>query len=346
MKLRLDQLESHLQRSLLPVYLLSGDEPLQMMEAGDAIIAAAKKQGYDDRELMVVEPQFDWGRLRAAAVELSLFSSYQLYDLRLQNGKPGNVGGKALREYVQRLSDDKILLVRTGRLDAAMKKSAWVSALEKAGAMIQIWDLSPAQTLGWVSRRMRDAGLKPTNGAVKLITERVEGNLLAANQEIQKLVLLLGQDGLGQRLDEEHIMRVVSDSSRFSVFDLVDAVLLGDRRRIEHIMRVLREEGVALVLVSWALTNVSRQLYQLIRAQRRHESNAAVMRSIPKPRQALLSRAMPRHVDSDWSYILGYNATIDRLVKGQVDVPIKDVVRIWGQLLDYAFILSGKPVGL
>lgn len=343
MKLRVEQLDSHLEQPLKSVYFLSGDEPLQMMEAADAIVGAAKQQGYDEREVMTVDPQFAWDRLTAATYELSLFSTKQLFDLRLPGCKPGVTGSKVIREYVKRLPDDKILLIRAGKLDASSRNAAWVKDVEKAGVMIQVWDLSPAQTLGWVSKRMRSMGLHPTNDAVRLLTERVEGNLLAAHQEIQKMVLLFRKTDAVKPtpIDEAQVLKVVTDSSRFTVFDLSDAILMGDMRRVEHILRILREEAVAIQLVLWSVTTLSRQLYNVAQATAQGQPVAQAVARMPRPRQGLFKAAMNRLGSSDWNRILQYNAELDRLSKGAGDIAVRDESRLWDRIFDYSLLLSG-----
>ncbi|HHJ19592.1 MAG TPA: DNA polymerase III subunit delta, partial [Gammaproteobacteria bacterium] len=187
MKLAPRQLEHHLKKQLAPIYLLSGDEPLQMMEAADLLRKVAAEKGYSERQIIHAEAGFDWSVLRAEAAAMSLFSERKVLDLRLRSGKPGRDGSKALVQYASRSPEDNVLLIQTGKLDRSAMNSAWVKALDKAGVVIQIWELSPPETLNFVTQRLQAAGFIPDREAARLLTERVEGNLLAAVQEVEKL---------------------------------------------------------------------------------------------------------------------------------------------------------------
>jgi len=344
MKLRFEQLSQFLKTSANNVFFLSGDEPLQMMEAADQIRLAAKLGGYDERDIISFEGgKGDWSDLRAASIELSLFSQKKLLDVRLSSSSPGAKGSKAIREYLENVPDDKFLLLQTGKLDKSSRNSAWVKALDKQGVMIQVWDLSPQQTLAWVAKRMRNTGLQPTQEAVRLLTERIEGNLLAADQEIKKLVLLFGQGAI----DVDQVMKVVADSSRFSVFDLSDAILLGDVKRLHHVLSILREEGTPLPLILWSLSTLSRQLHDICNKIKRGESESQAMKIagfIPRARQALFPPAIRRLHNANWSHILQQNFIIESMSKGQGETRIRDEARIWDKILDTAVALTGKQL--
>jgi len=325
---------------LSPIYLLSGDEPLQMMEAADAVRRVAKQQGYLEREILRVEPGFDWSSLAQSADEMSLFSQQKILDLRLEKQSPAAKGSKALTAYTKRIPDDKILLITCQRLDARQKNSAWAKALSAAGVMVQFWDLSPAQTLGWVAKRMRQQGLQPTQEAVQLLTERVEGNLLAAAQEIDKLKLLFGESSI----DETKILDAVSDSSRFSVFDLTGAVSMADAKRVQHIMYHLRLEGVATPLVLWVLNDMVVQLSDASFAMRNGMSLQGALSKVPKHKQKGLQPALKRMQSADWPPLIQKTIDIDRLIKGLSKVSNKGDARVWAELLELALLLSGTVV--
>lgn len=344
MKLPMEQLADYLKDSTDNVFFLSGDEPLQMKESSDLIRKFAMQQGFDERQILSFDGGHgDWSDLTTAAMELSLFSQKKLLDVRLSTAKPGAKGGKAIREYLERVPDDKFLLLQTAKLDKNSRNSAWVKALDKNGIMVQVWDLSPAQTLAWVAKRMRHSGLQPTQDAVRLLTERIEGNLLAADQEIKKLVLLFGQ----KPVDVDQVMQSVADSSRFTVFDLSDSILLADIKRLHHILSILREEGTALQLVLWALSTLSRQLHDICYRINMGESESQAMQSagfIPRPRQALYPPAIRRLRNADWTYILQQNFHIDEMTKGQAETRIRDESRIWDKIFDTAALLAGKQL--
>jgi len=337
MKLRVEQLGQHLQQSLQPVYLLSGDEPLQMMEAVDRLLLKAKECGYVERDILTFDAHADWSLLSSAAVEQSLFAQKTIVDVRL-NAKAGNKGSLAIREYMQHLPSNKILIIQTKRLDKSAMKSVWVKAIDKHGVVIQIWELSAPQTLAWVAKRMRQSGLQPTQEAIRLLTERIEGNLLAADQEIRKLSLLFNQ----QRVDVEEVLEAVADSSRFSVFDLSGAVLAADVRRIQHVLTILREEGTALPLILWSLSTLSRQLYDACFKMNMGQPAAQAMGYMAYDKKAPFQAAMHRLQGADWSVILAKNFMIDRLSKGHESVRVKDESRVWDEIIDFALLLAGK----
>ncbi|PWQ97712.1 DNA polymerase III subunit delta [Leucothrix pacifica] len=325
-------------KPLSPVYLLSGDEPLQMMEAADAIRRIARKQGYTEREILRVETGFEWSSLGQSADEMSLFSQRKVLDLRLEKQSPGAKGSKALVEYVKRLPEDKILLITCQRMDGRQKNSAWVKALSNAGVMVQFWDLSLAQTLGWVAKRLRQNGMQPTQEAVRLLTERVEGNLLAAAQEIDKLKLLFGES----EISEEQVLASVSDSARFSVFDLSTAITSADSRRVQHILYHLRQEGTATPLVLWVVNDLVTQLSEASHVLRNGGGEQQAMSKIPKPRQKLLQPALRRLQSADWIRITEKAVEVDRLIKGLSQVDNKGDGRVWVALLDLSLLLAGS----
>ncbi len=249
MKLRHEQLDAHLRQGLAPIYLIHGAEPLLVQETADAIRDAARRQGHGERECLTVEAGFDWNRFLETAASPSLFTPQRLLELRLEQSKPGDAGAKALRAYAQRPAADATLLIRCGKLDAATRKSRWFTELEKAGVSLQIWPVEARQLPAWIEARMRAKGLRPGPEATALLAQRVEGNLLAAAQEIDKLQVLFGN----ATISVERLSDVVGESARYSVYDLVDAALAGNPERTLRVIHGLRGEGVEIALTSWAL---------------------------------------------------------------------------------------------
>ncbi len=347
MKVNADQLEQFLQRQQQtpPAFLITGDEPLQVMEACDAIRLQAKKQGFSERDVLHADNKFDWGALLGASNALSLFSEKKLIDLRIETKTPGRVGSQAIRDYMQNPPDDKLLLMQMPKLVGSARNAAWVKAIEKSGVVVQVWDLSPPQTMAWVAKRMRANGMRPSNDAVRLLTERVEGNLLAATQEISKLKLLFGSDD-GQEIviEDEQVLESVSDSSRFSIFDLSNAVMMGDVHRVQHIHHNLKEEGAPVQLMLWTLSDLSRQLYNASFSLRNGVTASQILAKMPRPRQKPFQVAMHRMQYTDWTPILKKNAEIDRLSKGQGEIANKGLGRVWSDLLELALILAGTVV--
>ncbi len=329
MRLRQEQLNDHLQQQLAPVYFISSDEPLQSMETADAIRKAANNRGYIERDILTVEGQFNWGLLQAASNSLSLFTKQKILDLRMPSGKPGQQGSKAIQAYANNIPSDKILMIQSGKIDYGSRNAAWMKALDKVGVIIQIWDLSPANTLTWIARRMRQHGLRATQEVVHLLTERVEGNLLAAAQEIQKLQILFGEG----KIDEQQVVESVTDSTRFSVYDLADAILLADKKRVQHILKVLQEEDTAVVLLLWSITDLARKLHQL------GLGNASLINRLPRQKQLLYRSANQRLQGMDWIKLWDDLVEIDWKIKGVGQEPSKQENRIWDMFLQVSLRL-------
>lgn len=192
MQIPAQQLPAALAKNIAPVYLISGDEPLQLGEAADAVRQAVKAAGYQIREVYSVETGFNWGELSYAASALSIFSEQKLLDLRLPSGKPGREGGKALVEYCQNLPDQTILLISAGKIASESLKARWYQAVDKIGVTVRVWPLEGKDLLGWLDRRLQNRGLSCDRSSLQLLASRVEGNLLAAAQEIEKLYVLNG----------------------------------------------------------------------------------------------------------------------------------------------------------
>ncbi len=349
MKVNADQLSSFLkqQREIPRAFLISGDEPLQVMETCDAIRYFAKNQGFSERDVLHADNKFDWGALLGASNSLSLFSEKKLIDLHIETKTPGKVGSQTIRDYMQNPPEDKVLLMQMPKLVGSARNSAWVKAIEKSGVVVQVWDLSPPQTMAWVAKRMRAENMRPSNDAVRLLTERVEGNLLAATQEISKLKLLFADAKDSSKeiiIEDEQVLASVSDSSRFSIFDLSNAVMVGDLHRVQHIHHNLKEEGVPVQLMLWTLSDLCRQLYNASFSMRNGVAVSQIISKMPRPRQKPFQTALNRMQHADWVEILKKNGEIDRLSKGQGDIANKGLGRVWSDLLELALILAGTKV--
>ena len=256
MQVKAWDLKSRLAGKLAPVYLVSGDEPLLVQEACDLIIAACHGAGYVERSVVHVESGYRWADLLADASAMSLFSSQRLLDLRIVGNKFDREASEVLREYVTEPPADTVLLIRSTRLDGRQRKSAWYKALDKIGVMVPIYEVTPAEMPRWLSSRLRDAGLQLQDDAVRYLAERVEGNLLAAVQEVQKLALL----DLPAPISLESLMDATEDASSYGVFDLMDAMLAGEQARLVRGIASLQAEGVAVFPVLGALGAQLRRL--------------------------------------------------------------------------------------
>ncbi len=299
MRLRVDQLTSRLKQRFDPVYLISGDEPLQRNEATDAIRKAAQQSGYNDRTVLDVQSGFNWDELAAEADAMSLFADKRLIDLRLKTATPGNEGSKALTAYCERPPPDTLLLITTPKLDRKQLNNKWVKAIEQLGMVVQIWPIEGERLNPWLEQRMRNRGLTPEPGVVPMLAERIEGNLLAASQEIDKLLLLNGP-GI---VSVEALTASVSDSARFDVFSLVDKALQGDAARCIRILSGLRNEGVAAPIVLWALAREIRGLFAITRSiSKGSPADAAMSKAgIWEKRKPIVGKAIrhlrPSHIE-------------------------------------------------
>lgn len=314
MQIRGEQLPAHLERELKPVYVVYGDEPLLVIEAADAIRAAARRRGYDEREVLTALPGFDWNQLAMAAGNLSLFGGRKLLDLRLPSGKPGRDGGAAIQDYCARCTPDTLLLVTLPALDWKEEKAAWLTALAEAGAAIKLNAPALAELPAWIAGRLRRQEQSADAEALAFIAERVEGNLLAAQQEIRKLGLLYAKG----KLSLEQVRDAVLDVARFDLDSLREALLAGDVGRLARTLEGLKQEGEAPPLVLWAMTEEIRALAQIRLGQEQGQPLDLLLKEarVWGPRQAAVKRALSRLSAARARETLQQAGKIDRLVKG------------------------------
>ncbi len=331
--LRPEGLSQALARGLAPIYLVSGDEPLLAQEACDAIRAAARNAGYSERELHHADAQFDWNQLLASARSLSLFADRKIIEIRLPSGKPGDKGGKALQEYAGDPPPDTILLLVTGKLEKSAQNTKWYKTLDGVGVHLTLWPIGPDKLPRWVNQRLQQAGLKADSGALDLLVSRVEGNLLAAVQEIEKLKLL-APDGV---VSAELMAAAVADSARYDIFGLVDKALLGDARGTVKTLQGLRAEGTDVIPILWALTRDIRALVQIAEAQAAGQSfeRAAQQAGVMPRRHNLLQVAARRLKPGRARQLLRKAGGVDKAVKGMRRADP------WDELLDLGLGLAG-----
>lgn len=308
MRITSDQLARTLEKSFVPVWLVAGDEPLLVGEAAGAIRARARAAGFDGRELFFVERGFDWSALLAESRSLSLFAEKRVIELRMGSPRPGKEGAAVLAKLASDPAPDTVLLVVSGRLDRDASASAWFKAIEKNGAVVQSWPVEIGQLPQWIAARASRRGLMIEPEGARLLAERVEGNLLAAHQEIEKLALLHAGGAVGA----DEVMEAVANSARHDVFQLGEAALDGDAARGLRILDGLRAEGIEPALVLWALCRELRAL-----AQSRAEPDAVPGYGRRAERRAtLLARAARRfggHAFGGYFLDAGH---IDRQIKG------------------------------
>lgn len=313
MPINADQLTRHLERGLAPLYLLSGDEPLQVEECSHAIRRQAEASGCSERSMFTVETGFDWDGLRTATQSLSLFAERRLIELRLPTGRPGEAGAALLAELAEKASADLVLLVITGKLDKTQRESRWVQAIETAGTHVVIWPLEAQKLPAWLTHRFAARGLKPETGVVDLLAWHLEGNMLAAAQEVDKLAMLCG-DGRVKLADVEESL---SDSARFNVYQLVDAALTGDVVVARRILASLRTEGTEPILMLWALARELRTLAQMGQELARGKPESSVLARAWAQRRTLVGKALRRHPVPVWLGFVRRSAQLDRILKGR-----------------------------
>ena len=314
MLLKGEQLAAHLERELRPLYVLYGDEPLLVIEAADTIRAKARTSGYTEREVLTVLPQFDWGSLLAAGGNLSLFGDRKLIDLRIPTGKPGREGGAALQQWCQNLSPDNLLLITLPELDWREEKAAWFTTLVNAGVALKLNAPPLAELPGWIAGRLRRQQQGADTDSLKFIAERVEGNLLAAHQEIQKLGLLYpsGQLSLAQVRD------AVLNVARYDIDGLREALLAGDIGRLTRTLDGLMQEGEAPPLVLWAMSEEIRSLATIRIGLDGGKPLDLLLKEakVWGARQMPVKKAVQRLSTASLEAALQHAGRIDRLVKG------------------------------
>ncbi|SAL69685.1 DNA polymerase III subunit delta [Caballeronia telluris] len=319
MQIKLDALDAHLAKGLKGLYVVYGDEHLLAQEACDRIRAAARAGGFTDRSVFTVERYFDWSSLLGASQSMSLFGDRQLVELRIPTGKPGKEGAEALKAIAAADNPDVLTLITLPRLDSATQKAAWFTAISGTGVALKIDPVERAQLPMWVNQRLSQQGQRVAPGeegrrALTFIAERVEGNLLAAHQEIQKLGLLY-PEGV---LTFEQIHDAVLNVARYDVFKLNEAMLTGDVGRLARMLDGLKGEGEAAVLVLWALVEEVRTLLRIKRGVAAGKPLATLLREnrVWGPRERLIGPALSRVTESALEKALALAAQLDRQVKG------------------------------
>ncbi|MDM4766961.1 DNA polymerase III subunit delta [Pelomonas sp. SE-A7] len=320
MQMRPEALAAQLSKGLKPVYTIHGDEPLLAQEAGDAIRAAARQQGYGERKVFTVSgAYFDWGPVLAAAQAMSLFSERQFIEIRIPSGKPGKDGSEALQRYCEAVPEDIVTLVTLPRLDKTQLSSAWFTALDGVGVTVKVEPIERRALPQWIAQRLAAQGQRVAEGedgqrALAFFADRVEGNLLAAHQELQKLALLHPQG----ELTFENIEQAVLDVARFDVFKLSEAVLAGQSARVMRMLNGLEAEGEAAVLVHWTLA-------EDIRALKRVRDGMDAGKPLPMAlrearvwgnKERLFERLLPGLRSRELARLLEAAQVVDGIVKG------------------------------
>ena len=334
MQLRGEQLTAHLDRELKPVYVVYGDEPLLVIEAADAIRAAARRQGFDEREVLTALSGFNWNELHQAAGNMSLFGGRKLIDLRIPTGKPGRDGSTAIQDYCARPSPDALLLVTLPGLDWSEEKAVWLKALGDAGVAIKLIPPNLAELPAWLSGRLKRQNQSADSDAMRFVAERVEGNLLAAHQEILKLGLLYPAGELSLSQVQDAVLNV----ARYDLDGLREALLSGDAARLTRTLDGLQQEGEAPPLVLWAMTEEIRALAIVKAGQKENKALDQLLKEarVWGPRQAPFRRALQRLQADTVDTALIDAARIDRLIKGI------EIGEIWNDFLRLGLRLCAR----
>ena len=326
MKLTSDSLATHLAQRLLPAYLISGDEPLLSGEAADAVRARARAAGFSEREVHFIERAADWDEVRASTSNLSLFGSRRLVEIRLSSPRPGAAGNAALVALLEARDPDLLLLVMAPRLDREAQGADWVRAVDTHGAWLAVWPVDAGRLVEWLRGRCRKLGLEASAEALELLAARTEGNLLAAHQEISKLVWLTG----GGAITADTVLASVTDSARFDVFQLGEAVLLGETARGLRMLAGLRAEGTEATLALWALTRALRDLWTA------HAGGTAP--PAWQRRSAALLRGRQRGPRLPFAELAARAVRADRMIKGRL------AGDAWDEMALLVAELCGQPL--
>lgn len=314
MRIAAEDLPQHLKKGLGPLYVVHGEALLLAIEAADAIRAAAREAGYSEREVFTVEPGFKWAELKHSAQSMSLFAERKIIDLRIPTGKPGTEGAQALQDHCENLPPDTLTLITLPRLDGTAMKSKWFTALEQHGLSVSADEVPLAALPAWISARLKQQGQSADADTLAFLAQRVEGNLLAAFQEIQKLALLFPEGPL----TFDQVKDSVMDVARYDVFKLSEAMLAGDAERYARILEGLRAEGTATVLILWAVAEDIRALARVSRAMQQGGNLSGALREarVWGMKQKLVERAVRRFTPTFAERALKQAAQIDKLVKG------------------------------
>ncbi len=341
MKIYADQLINHLYRTLSPVYMIAGEELLLIQEAEEAISTAAQKANVSESIKFTIDSGFDWSLFQKSAENRSLFSDKQAIYLDLSAKKISDAGKKILVHFLQKSHLDKLLILRVGKLDAALQKTSWYKAAEKIGVVVPVWPLSSAQLLTWIQQRLNKVGLKIDQEGLQLLAMRTEGNLLATAQEIEKLSLLFpASESSPIGLKAEEIEEATSNNARFNVFSLIDAILENQPVAIVRILKTLETEGSEAILVLWVLRREAHQWAKWVSAIQNGQSLVQILTGnfMLEKRRPLIERALKKQTLENLYGCLQHAAHIDQVIKGA------QPGAVWHELCILALSLVGMPV--
>ena len=339
MKLKAEQLSRTLKSNSYLIYWLAGDEPLLLQETADAIRQHCRDGGFTEREVFYIERGFQWENFTQSASNLSLFAEKKVFDLRLSSSKLDESGKQALKEFIDEANPDNVLLITSPKLEAGVMNTKWFKAIEPKIALVQIWPINKDNLASWLSKRLLREGISADGAAMQLLSDKVEGNLLAAIQEIEKLKLLANKDSdTTINLDSKTVMQVIADSSRYNVYNLVDAALVGDEIRCEKILIGLKEEGIFPLLILGAITRELRLLVPMIEKCQQGQGVNGIMQAhhVWFNRKQAVGAAIQRLTVNDVWRLLDHSRLIDQAIKGMSSL------NPWDELSQLTLSLCGQ----
>jgi len=335
MRINTEQLQQHLARGIQPLYTVFGDEPLLALEASDRIRTAARAEGYAEREVLIAESGFRWNELAHAASAQSLFAARKLLEVRVPNGKPGTEGSTALQGYAQRVPADTVTLIELPELDWRSQKSAWFEALDRAGVCVEARAVARRALPQWLAGRLKAQQQEADAETLAFIADRVEGNLMAAYQEVQKLALLFPAG----KLSFDDVRNAVLDVARYDVFALGEVMLGGDPVRVARAIDGLKGEGAAPPLALWALTDEIRAVGTILAGAAAGMPVQALVSRLVRgfTHQKLMQTRYQHYSPEDVAEALRHAAAIDRMIKGLTKGDV------WDELLQLALRFCRTP---
>ena len=338
MRIGTEQLAQYLSRELRPLYTVYGDEPLLALEATDRIRAKARAEGYGEREILSVDSGFKWKELAFAGNTQSLFAARKLLELRIPTGKPGTEGSEALQAYCDALPQDVVTLIYLPSVDWRAQKSGWFAALDQAGIMVEAKIVPRKQLPQWLSGRLKAQGQEADEETLDFIASRVEGNLMAAYQEVQKLALLFPAG----RIAFEQVRDAVLDVARYDVFNLGEVMLQGNPLQLSRMLDGLQGEGTAPPLVLWAMAEEIRAIGKIVTGADSGKPVSMLLREARiwgPSHQNIMQQRLPRFSLAQVTEALRHAATIDRMIKGLIRGDV------WDELLQLGLRFARSNTG-
>lgn len=338
MEISSGQLNAQLRPPNRALYWVSGDDPLLMLEAGDAIRSFLRKQGFEQRDLFHVDKNFDWNNFFQLTSSLSLFAEKRVIELRFASAKPDEEGKKALQHFIDNPSADIAVMIIGPKLDKATTSTKWFGNLTANALLVKVWPLKREELPNWLNTRLKAAGISASRDAVAMLADRIEGNLLAAVQDIERIKLAYADNnGTAKQLEASDIVDFVNDNSRLTSFDLIDATLLGETSRAQKILQGLRAEGVHPLPILATFTRELDSLLPMLAQKEQGQTSEVIMRNarVWSNRKTAVKSSLARLSKSEAWQLLHHARLIDGAIKGI------NLANPWDELSLLSLRLSG-----